>query len=383
MARKWFTENHRIFQDSVRRFMEKEVVPNIETWDEQRNIPREIWKRMGEQGFLCPWLPDDYGGSGADFSYSVVVQEELARSTCTSLSTGVRVHADIVAPYVYKYAGEELKQAILPGCATGDIILAVGMTEPDCGSDLAFLRTTALKDGNDYIINGQKTFISNGIHCDWVVLAVRTDPKAEPAHRGVSLVLVPSGAPGFSKGRKLNKMGLHAQDTGELIFEDCRVPQSHLMGQEGKGFKYLMENLQQERLVTCIGAPVTAQRILDMTIEYTRSRLVFGKPVSTHQYNAFKIAEMATEVELGRTFVESLLEDHLEEKDITLRVSMGKWWLSELLNRVAYQCVQLHGGYGYMEEYPVCRLYRDVRMQTIAAGTSEIMKRIIAGMLQL
>jgi len=261
--------------------------------------------------------------------------------------------------------------------------MAVGMTEPDCGSDLAFLRTTALKDGNEYIINGQKTFISNGIHCDWVVLAVRTDPKAEPAHRGVSLVLVPAGAPGFSKGRKLNKMGLHAQDTGELIFEDCRVPQSHLMGQEGKGFKYLMENLQQERLVTCIGAPVTAQRILDMTIEYTRSRLVFGKPVSNHQYNAFKIAEMATEIEMGRTFVESLLEDHLEGKDITLRVSMGKWWLSELLNRVAYQCVQLHGGYGYMEEYPVCRLYRDVRMQTIAAGTSEIMKRIIAGALQL
>ena len=383
MGRKWFTENHRIFQDSARRFMEKEVVPYIEVWDEERNIPREVWKKMGEQGFLCPWAPEEYGGSGTDFTFSVVVQEEIARSTCTSLSTGVRVHADIVAPYVYKYAGEELKKAILPGCVTGDVILAVGMTEPDCGSDLAALRTTALKDGDEYVINGQKTFISNGINCDWVVLAVRTDPKAEPAHRGVSLVLVPAGAPGFSKGRKLNKMGLHSQDTGELVFEDCRIPRSYLMGDEGKGFRYLMENLQQERLVSCIGAPIIAQRMLEMTVDYAKNRRVFGKPVSSHQYNSFRIAEMATEIEMGRTFVESLIEDHLEGNDITLRVSMGKWWLSELVNRVAYECVQLHGGYGFMEEYPICRLYRDVRMQTIAAGTSEIMKRIIAGAMEL
>jgi acyl-CoA dehydrogenase len=383
MGRKWFTEDHRIFQESLRRFLEKEVIPNIEAWDEERNIPRSIWKKMGDQGFLCSWLPDEYGGSGTDFTYSMVFQEEVARSTCTSLSAGVMVHADIVVPYVYKYAGEELKKKILPGCVTGDLIMAVGMTEPDCGSDLAALKTTAIRDGDDYVINGQKTFISNGIYCDWVVLAVKTDPKAEPSYKGVSLVLVPTGTRGFSKGRKLNKMGLHAQDTSELIFEDCRIPRSHLMGEEGKGFRYLMENLQQERLVSCIGAPVTAQRILDMTIEYARSRMVFGKAVSSHQYNAFRIAEMATEIELGRTFLESLIQDYLEGQDITLRVSMGKWWLNEMLNRIAYQCVQLHGGYGYMEEYPVCRLYRDVRMQTIAAGTSEIMKRIIAGMLEL
>ncbi|OPY92055.1 MAG: Acyl-CoA dehydrogenase [Syntrophaceae bacterium PtaU1.Bin231] len=381
MGRRWFTEEHRIFRDSARRFLEKEVVPNIEKWEEERDIPREIWRKMGEQGFLCPWIPEQYGGAGTDFSYAIVMEEELTRSTCNGLTVGVRVHADIVAPYVLKYASEELKQKILPGCVTGDVILAVGMTEPGCGSDLSQIRTTAVKDGSDYVINGQKTFISNGIHCDWVVLAVRTDPKAEPAHRGVSLVLVPAGAPGFSKGRKLHKMGVHSQDTAELIFEDCRVPQSHLLGQEGRGFKYLMEGLQQERLTACLGAPVIAQRMLEMTLDYTRSRMVFGKPVSSHQYNSFRIAEMATEVELARTFVDSLIEDFLEGKDITLRVSMCKWWVTEMTNRVAYGCLQLHGGYGFMEEYPICRLYRDARMQPITAGTTEIMKRIIAGML--
>ena len=381
MSRRWYTEDHKIFQDSARKFMEKEVVPNIEHWDEEGAIPRELWRKMGENGFLCSWMPEEYGGSGTDFSYSVVVDEEMARTTCTSLTTGVRVHSIIVAPYVLKLANEELKKQILPGCVSGDVIMAVGMTEPGCGSDLAQLKTTALKDGNDYVINGQKTFISNGINCDWVVLAVRTDPKAEPAHKGVSLILVPAGTPGFSKGRRLNKMGIHAQDTSELIFEDCRVPQSYLMGQEGRGFKYLMEELQRERLSAVLGAPVLAQRMLEMTLEYTKSRMVFGKPVSSHQYNAFKLAEMATEVELARTLVDSLIEDFLEGKDITMRVSMCKWWATEMVNRLAYQCVQLHGGYGFMEEYPICRIYRDVRMQTITAGTSEIMKRIIAGML--
>jgi acyl-CoA dehydrogenase len=381
MSRNWFSEDHRIFQESVRRFFDREVVPHIEAWEEERDIPRDVWRKMGEQGFLCPWIPEAYGGVGADFSYSLVVEEEVYRSTCLSLATGLSVHADITAPYVYKLASEDLKQRILPGCVSGDVIMAIGMTEPGTGSDLSRIRTTARKDGSDYVINGQKTFISNGIHCDWVVLAVKTDVRADPAHRGVSLILVPADAPGFSKGRKLNKMGLHAQDTAELIFEDCRVPQSYLMGQEGRGFKYLMENLQQERLCACIGMPVIAERLLELTLAYTKSREVFGKPVSSHQFNAFRLAEIATEVDLGRTYVDSLIEDHLEGKDITMRVSMGKWWLTEMANRLAYQCVQLHGGYGYMEEYAVSRLYRDVRMQTIAAGTTEIMKRIIAGLL--
>ncbi len=383
MSRTWFTENHQIFQESVRKFFDREVVPNIEKWDEERDIPRSVWRKMGEQGFLCPWMPEEYGGAGADYTYSLIVVEELYRSTCASLAVGVQVHSDIVTPYVYKLAGDDLKQRILPGCASGDVIMAIGMTEPNAGSDLAVLKTSAVKDGGDYVINGSKTFISNGINCDWAVVAVRTDLKAEPAHRGVSLVLVPAGQPGFTKGKKLNKMGIHAQDTGELIFEDCRVPQGYLLGQEGRGFNHLMENLQFERLSACIGMPAIAARMLELTIEYAKSRMVFGKPVSSHQYNSFRIAEMATEVELGKTFVDSLIEDHLQGKDITLRVSMGKWWLTEMANRIAYECVQLHGGYGFMDEYPISRLYRDLRMQTFGAGTTEIMKRIIAGMLEL
>jgi alkylation response protein AidB-like acyl-CoA dehydrogenase len=377
------TEDHQIFQRSVRKFVENEIEPNIDQWEEERLIPRELWQKMGEQGFLCPCLPEEYGGSEVDFSYSVVILEELTRSTCTGISTGVRVHADIVAPYIEENGTEEQKKMILPACASGDVILAIGMTEPDCGSDLAALRTTALKNGDDYVINGQKTFISNGINCDWIVLAVRTDPGAEPAYKGVSLVLVPSDAPGFIKGRKLNKMGMHSQDTAELIFEDCRIPQSYLLGDEGRGFHILMENLQRERLVVCIGAISIAEKMLEVTVEYAKSRTAFGKPISSFQHNSFKLVELATDIELGRTFVESLIEDHLEGRDITRRVSMGKWWLTEMANRTAYHCLQLHGGYGYMEEYVICRLYRDIRVQTIVAGTNEIMKRILAKSMQL
>ncbi|MBW1781366.1 MAG: acyl-CoA dehydrogenase family protein [Deltaproteobacteria bacterium] len=377
MGRKWFTEDHSIFQRSVHRFVEKEIIPHIDTWEEDRRVPREVWHKMGEQGFLCPCLPEAYGGSEVDLGYSVIVQEALARSTCTGISTGVRVHADIVVPYVLESGTEEQKQMILPGCTTGDIIMAIGMTEPDCGSDLAALRTTARKAGENYVVNGQKTFISNGINCDWIVLAVRTDPNAVPQYRGVSLLLIPADAPGFIKGRKLRKMGMHSQDTAELIFEDCTVPAANLLGEEGRGFHVLMKNLQQERLVICIGAVNIAEKILEITLEYAKSRTAFGRPVSSFQHNSFKLVEMATEIEIGRTFLESLIEDHMEGKDITSRVSMGKWWLTEMANRVAYQCLQLHGGYGYMEEYLICRLYRDVRIQTIVGGTTEIMKRIL------
>ena len=383
MARSWFTEDHSIFQESLARFLDKEVVPHIDEWEEERMIPREIWRKLGEQGYLCPCLPEEYGGSGVDFSYAVVVGEELSRSTATSLASGVRVHADIVVPYVVESGTSEQKKEILPGCTTGDIIMAIGMTEPGCGSDLAALRTTAIKDGDDYVINGQKTFITNGINCDWVVLAVKTDPHAEPVHKGVSLVLVPANAKGFSKGRKLNKMGLHAQDTAELIFEDCRVPRRNLLGEEGDGFHILMRNLQQERLVACVGGVVLSEKMLETTIDYAKSRTAFGKPISSFQHNSFKIVEMATEIEMGRTFLESLLEDHMEGKDITRRVSMCKWWVTEMANRVAYDCLQLHGGYGFMEEYVICRLYRDLRASTITAGSTEIMKRILARIMKL
>jgi acyl-CoA dehydrogenase len=383
MTRRWFTEDHSIFQRSVSRFVEREITPNTDTWEEERGVPRRVWHKMGEQGFLCPCLPEAYGGSEADFGYSVIIQEELGRSTCTGISTGVRVHADIVVPYVEENGTEEQKQMILPGCTTGDIIMAIGMTEPDCGSDLAALRTTARKEGESYVVNGRKTFISNGINCDWIVVAVRTDPDAVPDYKGVSLILIPADAPGFIKGRKLKKMGMHSQDTAELIFEDCAVPSSYLLGQEGRGFHILMKNLQQERLVVCIGAMNIAEKMLEVTLEYAKSRTAFGKSVSGFQHNSFKLVEMATEIEIGRTFLESLIEDHMEGKDITRRVSMGKWWLTEMANRVAYQCLQLHGGYGYMEEYLICRLYRDVRVQTIVGGTTEIMKRILAKKMEL
>jgi len=363
--------------------MEKEVVPNIDRWEEDHMIPRDIWYKLGEQGYLCPWLPEEYGGSGVDFTYAVIVGEELTRCTATSLATGVRVHGDIVVPYVAQSGTPEQKQEILPKCTTGEVIMAVGMTEPGCGSDLAALRTTAVKDGDDYVINGQKTFITNGINCDWVVLAVKTDPSAQPVYKGVSLILVPASAKGFSKGRKLNKMGLHGQDTSELIFEDCRVPRRNLLGEEGGGFHILMQNLQQERLVATIGAVTLAEKMLEVTVDYTRSRIAFGKPISSFQHNSFKMVEMATEVELGRTFVDSLIEDHLEGKDITRRVSMGKWWVTELANRVAYHCIQLHGGYGYMDEYVISRLYRDIRPSTITAGSTEVMKRILARQMKL
>ncbi|MBT8342486.1 MAG: acyl-CoA dehydrogenase [Desulfatitalea sp.] len=383
MARRWFTEAHQIFQTSLRRFVEKEIIPNIDRWEEERMIPRQLWKKLGENGFLCACLPEQYGGSDVDYSYSVIIQEELGRSTCTGISVGARVHSDVAVPYIAEFGTPAQKETILPGCTTGDIIMAIAMTEPGCGSDLAAIKTTAVKEGHDYIINGQKTFISNGICCDWVVVAVKTDSKATPAHRGVSLILIPADAPGFSKGQKLKKMGMHSQDTAELIFDDCRVPVENLLGEEGKGFQILMKNLQAERLVISLAAIVNAEKMLNVTLAYTKDRKAFGKPISSFQANAFKLVEMATEVELGRTLVESLIEDYLEGRDISRRVSMAKWWITEMANRLAYQCVQLHGGYGYMDEYVISRMYRDVRVQPILGGTNEVMKRILAQMMGL
>ncbi len=350
--KEWLTQEHRIFQESAKRFMAKEVLPHIEKWEQEHLIPRELWRKLGDQGYLCPWLPEEYGGLGVEYTYSIVFQEEVVRTTFYSLATGLRVHADIAAPYIFRHGSEEIKRRVLPGCVSGETILALGMTEPDCGSDLAALRTSAVKDGGDYIINGQKTFISNGINCDWVVLAVRTDPKA-PRHRGISLVMVPSDAPGFSRGRRLDKMGLRAQDTAELVFEDCRVPQEYLLGNEGQGFPIMMENLSQERLAICLGSLVQAERMLEMTLDYVKTRTAFGQTIGSFQANSFKLAEMATEVTIGRTFYESLVDSFVAGEDISTQVAMGKWWLSEMANRVAYACLQLHGGYGYMEEYPI------------------------------
>lgn len=379
MGRGIYREEHEIFRATFRKYLESEVVPYLKEWEDQREVPRSAWKKMGEQGFLCPWLEERYGGSGAGFQYSVIIGEEMARARATGFS--ISLHSDIVVPYIHAYGTEAQKQKWLPGCTTGDIVTAIAMTEPGAGSDLQAIRTKAMIDGDSYVVNGQKTFISNGYCCDLVIVVCKTDPEAEPPHRGISLLVVEKGTPGFTKGQKLKKMGLDFQDTAELFFEDCRVPRENLIGEEKRGFVYLMEQLQQERLMVTIRAQAAAEVMLEQTIHYCKEREAFGRPISKFQHNTFKIVEMATEVELGRAFLDDLIADHIEGKEIVKKVSMAKWWITEMANRLAYDCVQLHGGYGFMEEYPICKWYCDIRASTIYAGTTEIMKTVIAKMM--
>jgi acyl-CoA dehydrogenase len=369
-----YTDEHNMFREAFRKFVAKEITPNVERWEDERAVPRELWLKMGEQGFLCPWLPEKYGGLGLGFEYSVIINEELIRGD--GFGVGVPLHSDVATPYINSYAIPEIKEKWLPGCASGEVITAIGLTEPNTGSDLAAIQTKAVKDGDSYIINGQKTFITNGYFADLIVVAAKTDPKA--GYRGISLILVDKDAQGFSRGRKLEKMGYHMQDTAELFFEDCRVPARNLLGEEGMGFKYMMEKLQQERLEVSIKCQVMAEECFKEALEYSKTREAFGKPIGNFQHNAFKLAEMATEVQLGSTFLSTLIGEHLQGKDIVQKVSMAKYWLGEMVNRIAYHAVQIHGGYGYMEEYRICRLSRDVRALSIFAGTSEIMKLVIS-----
>lgn len=370
------TEEHNMFRQTIRRFLENEAAPYYEKWEKERMIPREFWEKLGELGFLCPTVAEQYGGLGVDFGYSVVINEELER--VGSGLVGVGLHNDIVIPYLESYGTEEQKQRWLPKCVTGENITAIAMTEPGAGSDLANIRTTAIQHGDHYIVNGQKTFITNGIHSDLVVVAVKTDPEAQPAHKGVSLLVIERGMEGFSRGKKLNKVGLHCQDTAELFFEDCRVPVGNLLGEEGKGFLYLMENLQQERLIVAIAAQTAAEDMLKMTIDYVKSRHAFGKPIAKFQNTQFKIAEMATQIELGKAFLDSLIQEHMDGKDVVTKVSMAKYWLTDMAKSVAAECMQLYGGYGYMEDYKIARRYRDIPVSAIYAGTNEVMKLIIA-----
>jgi acyl-CoA dehydrogenase len=370
-----YTQEHSIFRDSVRKFFEKEVIPHIEEWEEAGMVPRSVWKKMGEQGFLCTDVPEEYGGAGADFLYSVALTEELCRTGFTGLAAPL--HSDIVVPYITSYGSEELKKKYLPGCVSGDIITAVAMTEPNTGSDLAAIRTSAVEDGDFVIINGQKTFISNALSCDLVVLATR-DPAVENPYQAMDLYLVEAGTPGFEKGKKIKKVGWHGQDTGELFFTDCRVPKANRLGRKGGGFLMLMEKLQQERLMCSILGQGAAERMLEMTVAYCKERQAFGRPISKFQNTRFRIVEMATEIKLGRAFLDRLVMDHMEGRNIVVDVSMAKYWICEMAMRVADGCVQLHGGYGYCEEYPIARAWRDTRVLSIFAGTSEIMKNIAA-----
>ncbi|MFH0788201.1 MAG: acyl-CoA dehydrogenase family protein [Pseudomonadota bacterium] len=371
--------DQRLFRQEFRKFCAQEITPHVEVWERDRAVPRELWKKMGEQGYLCPWLPEEYGGLGLDFSYSVIISEELIRAD--GFGVGVPLHSDVVVPYIFSYGSKELRKKILPGSTTGKIITCIGLTEPNTGSDLAAIRTKAVKQGDHYLINGQKTFITNGIFADVVVLAVRVESFDSPG--GISLIVVENDTPGFSRGRKLEKMGYHMQDTAELFFEDCRVPAENLLGEESQGFKYMMEKLVRERLGVCVICQAMAEECLKEALSYAKVREAFGRTIGSFQHNAFKLAEMATEVDIGRTYLNTLVTEYIRGDDIVTRVSMAKAWLGEMVNRVAYQAVQLHGGYGYMEEYRISRLFRDARCLSIFAGTTEIMNLIISRRLGL
>lgn len=377
MRASYLTDEHEMFRESLRKMLEKEAYPYFEQWEANRDIPREFWLKLGENGFLLPWVEEQHGGLGLDFSYSVILTEELER-VGAGLASGISLHSDIVSPYISTYGTEEQKQRWLPKSVTGELISAVAMTEPGTGSDLAAVRTTARREGDHYILNGEKTFITNGMHADYVVVVCKTDSQVEPAYRGISLLVVEDGMPGFKRGKKLNKIGMHSADTAELIFEDVKVPVENLLGEEGRGFYYLMEKLQQERLVVALEVQVEAEVMLELTINYVKERKAFGSRIADFQNTQFKLAEMATEIDMGRVYLDRVIERHLNGEAIVKEVSMAKWWISEMAKRVAGECLQLHGGYGYMEEYEIARRYRDIPVPAIYAGTTEVMKMIIA-----
>jgi acyl-CoA dehydrogenase len=372
-------QQHKDFRQVFKKFVAREITPYVKEWADKGSVPREIWLKLGRQGFLCPWLPEEYGGLGLDYGFSVVINEELIRGD--GFGVGLGLHSDTATPYLYHFGSEELKKRLLPRCTTGEAIAAIGLTEPNAGSDLAAIRTKAVKDGDHYIINGQKTFITNGVFSDINVVACKIDSSG--GSKGISLIVVESDAPGFSRGRKLDKMGWRMQDTGELFFEDCRVPVANLLGEEGKGFKYMMEMLCRERLTICLDCQTLAEECLKEALEYSKVREAFGRPIGNFQHNAFKLARMATEVEMGRTFLNALVASFIKGVDITMKVSMAKAWVGEMAQRVAYDAVQLHGGYGYMEEYRICGLFRDLRGFPIFGGSTEIMELIIARRLGL
>ena len=374
IPRTLFSSEHELFRESVRKFFEQEAVPFHAQWEKDGHIDRALWNKAGEAGMLCSHIPEEYGGMAADFLYSAVVIEEQARLGLTGV--GFSLHSDIVAPYILHYGNEEQKQYYLPKLVSGELVTAIAMTEPGTGSDLQGVKTTAVLDGDEYVINGSKTFITNGWLADLVIVVAKTDAKA--GAKGISLFLVDAKTPGFSKGKRLEKVGMKAQDTSELFFQDVRIPKANLLGKEGMGFVYLMQELPQERLTVGVGATAAAEAALKWTLDYTRERKAFGRAVADFQNTSFKLAEMATEIQIGRVFVDRCLELHLNKKLDVPTAAMLKYWGTDLQCKVLDECVQLHGGYGYMWEYPVARAWADARVQRIYAGTNEIMKEIIA-----
>ncbi|MBW2274578.1 MAG: acyl-CoA dehydrogenase family protein [Deltaproteobacteria bacterium] len=381
MRRDIFDDEHELFRDQFRRFAETEVAPKLPGWLEAGKTDRETWRLCGEAGYLGANAPVEYGGAGGDWLFDAVIIEELARIRAHSLM--LSLHSDICMPYLTSYGSEDQKQKYLTRAISGEVLLGIAMTEPGTGSDLANVQTRAIRDGDDYLLNGAKTFISSGQIGDLFIVVAKTDPQASPPHNGISLLLVEADSPGFQRGRNLVKLGLKGQDTSELFFEDCRVPAENLLGGEGQGFKMLMEKLQQERLSIAVGSIAACRRSFEDTLDYVKERHAFGRPIGTFQNTQFKLAELATEIEVGQAFIDKLLSAHVRGDDIVSEVSMGKYWCSDLQKKVAGECLQLFGGYGFMEEYPIAADYRDAAVQSIYAGTNEIMKVIIARRLGL
>jgi alkylation response protein AidB-like acyl-CoA dehydrogenase len=376
VRRTLFEDEHELFRDSVRRFIAAEVAPRNEAWERAGIVDRDMFRSAGKHGFLGMGVPTGYGGGGVDdFRYNLVIGEEVQRAGINAAGLGWTLHNDICVPYFLSLCDEEQRARWLPGICSGELITALAMTEPGIGSDLASMATTAVRDGDHYVVNGSKTFITNGINADLVVTAVKTDPSAR--HRGMSLVVVERGMDGFERGRNLDKIGMHAQDTAELFFTDVRVPLANRLGEEGEGFRYLVTNLPQERLSIAATGVAAARTAFEQTLAYVRERQAFGQPVGAFQNTRFRMAEMATEIELGQTFIDRCVLALNAEELTAEEASMAKWWCTELQGRVVDACVQLHGGYGYMAEFPVARAYADARVTRIYGGTTEIMKEII------
>ncbi|WUI85999.1 acyl-CoA dehydrogenase family protein [Micromonospora zamorensis] len=372
-----FSDDHLAFTELVRAFIDKEIAPHHDRWEADGIVDRGLWRAAGAAGLLGFSVDERYGGGGVtDRRFSAVLTEELARAGASGPAFGL--HNDIIGPYLTDLTNDEQKQRWLPGFCSGDIITAIAMSEPGAGSDLQGITTTAVRDGDTYVLNGQKTFISNGILADLVIVVARTDPGAR--HRGISLLVVERGMDGFERGRNLDKIGQKAQDTAELFFADVRVPAANLLGVEGQGFAYLMRNLPFERLSIAVAALAGAETVFEQTLAYCKQREAFGRPIGSFQHNRFVLAELATELHLGRVFVDQCL---VEPALTAETAAMAKWWCTELQHRTVDRCLQLHGGYGYMREYPVAKAYLDARVQTIYGGTTEIMKEVIGRSLGL
>ncbi len=383
MRRTLFDEDHEAFRGSFRAFLDKEVVPNIEEWDAAGIVPRELFTTAGRSGFLGMDIPESYGGGGVpDFRFNTVIAEEVMRCGAAAAGLGISLHNDICLPYFLAYGNDEQKQRWLPGIASGELITAIAMTEPGIGSDLASMSTTARRDGDHYVVNGAKTFITNGINADLVITAVKTDPSQR--HKGMSLLVLERGMPGFERGRNLDKIGQHAQDTAELSFSDVRVPVANLLGpDEGHGFTQLVTNLPQERLSIAIAGVAAARSALELTLDYVKERKAFGQPIGSFQNSRFVLAEIATEIDIAEHYTDDCVRALNAGELTAIDASKAKWWCTELQGRVVDRCLQLHGGYGYMNEYPIARAFTDARITRIYGGTTEIMKEVIGRSLGL